>query len=78
MSKHSSQNIVNQIRSTDDFNLYKKLSNMPEVQRTNQWIQKEAKKNPMSIRRHLLSTSGRLTEKMSPSIHEMAEECIEH
>ena len=44
MSKHSSQNIVNQIRSTDDFNLYKKLSNMPEVQRTNQWIQKEAKK----------------------------------
>ena len=77
MSKHSSQNIVNQIRSTDDFNLYKKLSNMPEVQRTNQWIQKEAKKNPMSIRRHLLSTSVRLTEKMSPSIHAMAEECIE-
>ena len=77
MSKHSSQNIVNQIRSTDDFNLYKKLSNMPEVQRTNQWIQKEAKKNPMSIRRHLLSTSVRLTEKMSPSIHTMAEECIE-
>ena len=71
------QNIVNVIRSTDDFKLYEKLSNLKEVQRTNQWIQKEAKKNPMSIRRHLLSTSVRLTEKMSPSIHAMAKDCID-
>ena len=77
MPKNLFPNIVNQIRSTDDFKLYEKLSSLTEVQRTNQWIQKEAKKNPMSIRRHLLSTSVRLTETMSPSIHLMAQECID-
>ncbi len=77
MPKKSSLDVVKKIRSTDDFNLFEKLSSLPEVQRTNQWIQKEAKKNPMSIRRHLLSTSVRLTEKMSPSIHLMAQECID-
>ena len=77
MPKNLSPDIVNQIRSTDDFKFYEKLSSLPEVQRTNQWIQKEAKKNPLSIRRHLLSTSVRLTETMSPSIHFMAQECID-
>ena len=77
MPKKSFLDVVKKIRSTDDFNLFEKLSSLPEVQRTNQWIQKEAKKNPMSIRRHLLSTSVRLTEKMSPSIHLMAQECID-
>ena len=36
-----------------------------------------ASQGPASIRRHLLSTSVRLTPAMSKSIHTMAEDCIE-
>ncbi len=69
--------MVEKIRCTNDLSLYNKLLTQKEVIQTNQWIQKEAQKSPMSIRRHLLSTSVRLTKNMSPSIHAMANECIE-
>ena len=69
--------MVEKIRCTNDLNLYNKLLAQKEVIQTNQWMHKEAQKSPMSIRRHLLSTSVRLTKNMSPSIHDMANECVE-
>jgi len=71
------RNIVNNIRCSNDLNLYEKLLSSREVKKTNEWIERESKKNPASTRRHLLSSSVRLTEKMSPSIHAMAQDCIE-
>ena len=68
---------VDGIRCINDLNLYNKLLKEPIVVKTNDWINKESKKTPMSTRRHLLSTSVRLTKQMSPKIHAMAEECIE-
>ena len=71
------KSIVDDIRCSNDLNLYDKLLSSREVKKTNEWIERESKKNPASTRRHLLSSSVRLTERMSPSIHAMAQECIE-
>jgi len=68
---------VDSIRCSNDLNLYEKLLGSREVKKTNEWIERESKKNPASTRRHLLSSSVRLTEKMSPKIHAMAKDCIE-
>jgi len=57
--------------------LYEKLLEKPEVIKTNEWIEKQSQKTPASIRRHLLSSSVRLTENMSPKIHKMAQDCID-
>lgn len=69
--------IIETIRCANDLTLFEKLLAESEVIQTNTWIEKEAKKSPTSIRRHLLTTSVRLTEKMSPDIHAMANDCIE-
>lgn len=70
------KNIVDNIRCSNDLSLYQKLLNSPEVKKTNEWIERESKKNPASTRRHLLSSSVRLTSNMSPDIHAMAQNCI--
>jgi hypothetical protein len=64
------------IRCINDLNLFEKLLNQPEIVKTNEWIEKQSKKTPMSTRRHLLSSSVRLTENMAPQVHEMAKDCI--
>ena len=69
--------VVDKIRCINDLNLFNKLLQDPKVINTNDWIKRESKKNPRSIRRHLLSSSVRLTKRMSPKIHAMAEDCIE-
>jgi len=71
------KNIVDSIRCSNDLNLYNKLLGSREVKKTNEWIERESKNNPVSTRRHLLSSSVRLTERMSPKIHAMAQDCIE-
>ncbi len=77
MTKNKIKQMVETIRCTNDLSLFEKLLLKNEITQTNAWIQKEAKKSPMSIRRHLLSTSVRLTENMSPEVHAMANDCIE-
>ena len=71
------KNIAENIRCSNDLNFYQKLLNLPDVIKTNEWIARQSKKTPMSIRRHLLSSSVRLTENMAPKIHSMAHECID-
>ena len=70
------KNTVENIRCSNDLSLYEKLLGSPEVKKTNEWIERESKRSPASTRRHLLSSSVRLTENMSPSIHAMAQDCI--
>ena len=77
MKEKSSNKTVDSLRCTNDLNLFEKLSLEKDIIDTNEWIRREVKKNPMSTRRHLLSNSVRLTQKMSPQIHSMANECIE-
>lgn len=71
------QTTVEQLRCSNDLALYTKLASDTQVVKTNEWIEREAKKSPNSTRRHLLSSSVRLTASMSPKIHAMANDCIE-
>ncbi len=65
------------LRCANDLKLFNKLLQEPDVIQTNKQLDGLASKGPASIRRHLLSTSVRLTPTMSKSIHAMAEDCIE-
>ena len=47
------------------------------VQRVKEQVDREAEKGPMGMRRRLLSTSVRLSRSMSPTVHKMADHCIE-
>ena len=65
------------IRSRDDLNLYNSLLKEPDVIRVNESIKRAEQKGPYSTRRHLLSTSIRLSPQMAPTVHSMKDECAE-
>ena len=67
-----------QIRCDNDLKLYESLLAHPEVRRVREEIeqQEENRKGP-GVRRHLLSTSVRLSRSMSGPLHEMADRCQE-
>ncbi len=63
------------IRCDKDTLLAKSLLETPEVKRVNRWIEDNEDDKPNSIRRHLLSTSVRLSPQISPRLHKMAQHC---
>ena len=65
-----------QIRCDNDLKLYERLLAHPEVSRVREEIeqQEENRKGP-GVRRHLLSTSVRLSRSMSGALHQMADRC---
>jgi uncharacterized tellurite resistance protein B-like protein len=65
------------IRSQNDLQLFGRLLEHPDVKRVNEQIEKQAEEGPMGVRRHLLSTSVRLSRRMGKTIHKLADECIE-
>lgn len=65
------------LRSRDDQSLYDTLLKNRIVRRTNERIAKMAEDNPYSIRRRLLATSVRLSARMAPDLHNMANDCID-
>ena len=67
-----------QIRCDNDLKLYQSLLAHAEVSRVREEIeqQEENRKGP-GVRRHLLSTSVRLSRSMSGALHEMADRCQE-
>ena len=69
---------ASQIRCDNDLKLYEQLLAHPEVSRVREAVEKqeENRKGP-GVRRHLLSTSVRLSRSMSGALHEMADRCQE-
>lgn len=65
------------IRCSNDLRLYQSLLEDPDVVRVTEQIDRFEKKGPMGVRRHLLSTSVRLSRSMAPVLHRMADECGE-
>ena len=65
------------IRCDNDLKIAKNLLNHMLVQRVKEEVDREAEKGPMGLRRRLLSTSVRLSRSMSPTVHKMADHCIE-
>lgn len=66
-----------QIRCRNDLRLYESLLERPAVKRVNEELAARLKDGPSGVRRRLLATSVRLSRNMSPTLHSMADECIE-
>ena len=69
--------ITQSIRCQNDLELSKKLLEHPEVIQIKEMIARMEGKEPMGLRRRLLSSSVRLSRGMAPDIHKVADECIE-
>ena len=65
------------IRCENDKKLYDRLLQDPLVTKVNEQIVKAEEDSPFSVRRRLLSTSVRLSPRMSPKLHNMAAECVD-
>ena len=64
------------IRCRNDLKLYETLLADPLVRRVNERIAHNEQDNPISLRRRLLATSVRLSDRMAPDLHRMAEDCM--
>ncbi len=65
------------LRSHGDADLAEKLLAERLVIEVNERLEKEEEKTPHGVRRHLLATSIRLTERMMPEVHAIVRECRE-
>jgi len=68
---------ANQIRCENDIKIEQDLLDDILVKRVKEQVERLTEKGPMGVRRRLLSSSVRLSRSMSPSIHKMADHCIE-
>lgn len=68
---------VESLRSDHDISLYKKLMENQDIKRLNAQIEERESQGPTGTRRHLLTTSVRLSRGMAPGIHKTADECID-
>lgn len=66
-----------EIRCENDRRLFDALSARKEIQQANEQIERISDEGRSSVRRHLLSTSVRLSRSMAPQVHQMADECSE-
>jgi len=66
-----------ELRYRNDKKLFDELLAERDVVRVNDQIEKMEAEGPVGTRRRLLSTSVRLSRKMAPEIHKMADECVE-
>ncbi len=66
-----------QLRSQHDKEMFEQLLEDPLVKKVNKKIAKREGKGNLGIRRHLLSTSVRLTQTMAAPLHNIAAECAD-
>jgi len=65
------------IRSENDERIARNLLDDVYVRQVKDRIDRLSENGPTGVRRHLLSSSVRLSRGMSPSVHKMADHCIE-
>ncbi|MEM8983186.1 MAG: M48 family metallopeptidase [Pseudomonadota bacterium] len=66
------------IRCSNDLRLFEQLKKHRDVRRVNEQLEKMAEdKSSLKIRRHLLATSVRLSERMAPNVHHLTARCID-
>ena len=65
------------LRSQHDLELSEQLLQDSDVKRVNEQIARQVEKGNLGVRRHLLSTSVRLSPNMAKSLHATADECRE-
>ena len=64
------------IRSETDRNMQSALAEHRDVIKANEFIERQAEEGKLSLRRRLLATSVRLSERMSPTVHGMVRDCV--
>lgn len=74
---HNSRMKPEEIRSANDAQMFAALKENSEVISVNEALAKQEEDGGQRIRRHLLSSSVRLSEAMAPDIHKMARQCTE-
>lgn len=70
--------LVTGLRCAGDRSLASQLVAHPLVKRVAARLDEHAANSPASVRRQLLATALRLTEKMAPQVHEMVDACVQH
>ena len=68
---------ADRIRCVNDRDLCDRLLKDRTVKKVNEQITRMEEKTPSGIRRRLLATSVRLSQRMAPDLHKMADSCIE-
>lgn len=68
---------ADQLRCQQDREMFEALLDDPDVKRVNEQIAKREDKGNLGVRRHLLSTSVRLSKTMARTLHKTADECGE-
>ena len=69
---------ADEIRCSNDLKLFNQLKDHPDIRRVNERLDKLAEdKGALKLRRHLLATSVRLSERMAPTVHKLTDYCIE-
>ena len=65
------------LRCDSDLKLYEQLLNDRTVKRVNEKLERleESTSERSSIRRHLLTTSVRMSETLAPDLHAIARDC---
>lgn len=66
---------IDSIRSRHDRDLFASLVADQTVQKVNETIARSEEEGQMGVRRRLLGNSVRLSERMAPSVHRVAEQC---
>lgn len=64
-------------RCDNDRAMYEALLQNPDVIKAREFIEKRQEEGPTGVRRRLLGTSVRLSRRMAPLVHRIADECIE-
>lgn len=65
------------IRCRSDLDSFSTLLEHQDVKRANEQLARMEEATPIGIRRRLLATSVRLSQRMAPDVHEMADDCAQ-
>lgn len=68
---------ADRIRCVNDRDISEQLLKDRTVKKVNEQITRMEEKTPSGVRRRLLATSVRLSQRMAPDLHKMADSCIE-
>ena len=66
-----------QLRAKQDSNLFEQLIQTTEVEEVNRQIAQKEQEGPLGTRRRLLATSIKLSNRMAPRLHAIADACID-
>jgi tellurite resistance protein len=65
------------IRCRSDLDMFEALLEHSEIKKTNERLARREESTPAGVRRRLLATSVRISPRMAPDVHRMADDCAQ-